>query len=305
MTAAYECNGQSVSADAFYAIACDPRRSVAVEACAGAGKTWMLVSRIVRALLDGAALQEQADGSLREAVRAHEILAITFTRKAAGEMRERLDDWLKEFTHADDLDMGNVIGRPAILKLRTSAPGDTPTYKWFAVVAGGVKQALVSAHLVDMGHGESCSTGAKRWSSGVRSLETPLNSVLASSIPSALVAAFFEQANGGFYDGDGRPADAPISTITAAGSNQRLVTAYLVKYYGSGGQWQALHEPMHTCRRKPEWAWCKPCRFRLTSLPRNTSPAPSSAPCCSMSTFQSTSRVRRTWFWSANGFWSI
>lgn len=102
MTAAYECNGQSVSADAFYAIACDPRRSVAVEACAGAGKTWMLVSRIVRALLDGAALQEQADGSLREAVRAHEILAITFTRKAAGEMRERLDDWLREFTHADD-----------------------------------------------------------------------------------------------------------------------------------------------------------------------------------------------------------
>ena len=92
----------------------------------------------------------------------------------------------------------------------------------FPVVAGGVKQALVSAHLVDMGHGESCSTGAKRWSSGVRSLETPLNSVLASSIPSALVAAFFEQANGGFYDGDGRPADAPLSTITATGSNQRI-----------------------------------------------------------------------------------
>ena len=74
MTAAYECNGQSVSADAFYAIACDPRRSVAVEACAGAGKTWMLVSRIVRALLDGCA--------------AHDILAITFTKKAAGEMRD-------------------------------------------------------------------------------------------------------------------------------------------------------------------------------------------------------------------------
>jgi len=48
MNAAYERNGQRVSAQAFYAIACDPRRSVAVEACAGAGKTWMLVSRIVR-----------------------------------------------------------------------------------------------------------------------------------------------------------------------------------------------------------------------------------------------------------------
>ena len=87
MSAAYERNGQRVSADAFYAVACDPRRSVAVEACAGAGKTWMLVSRIVRALLEGVAPQE--------------ILAITFTRRAAGEMRERLYQWLAEFAVAD------------------------------------------------------------------------------------------------------------------------------------------------------------------------------------------------------------
>lgn len=96
MNAAYECNGEPISADAFYAIACDPRRSVAVEACAGAGKTWMLVSRIVRALLDGATA---APG---QQVLPHEILAITFTKKAAGEMRERLDEWLKAFAHADD-----------------------------------------------------------------------------------------------------------------------------------------------------------------------------------------------------------
>ncbi|MEO8391110.1 UvrD-helicase domain-containing protein [Polaromonas sp.] len=95
-TAAYECNGEPVSAEAFYAIACDPRRSVAVEACAGAGKTWMLVSRIVRALLDGATAVPG------QQVLPHEILAITFTKKAAGEMRERLDDWLKAFAHADD-----------------------------------------------------------------------------------------------------------------------------------------------------------------------------------------------------------
>ena len=81
--AAYQANGQSVEREAFYALACDPRRSVVVEACAGAGKTWMLVSRILRALLDGAA--------------PHEILAITFTRKAAGEMRDRLNEWLREF----------------------------------------------------------------------------------------------------------------------------------------------------------------------------------------------------------------
>ncbi len=86
--AAFEHNGNTVERARFYAIACDPRRSVAVEACAGAGKTWMLVSRMVRALLDGSA--------------PHEILAITFTKKAAGEMRLRLQEWLLQFAAQDD-----------------------------------------------------------------------------------------------------------------------------------------------------------------------------------------------------------
>jgi DNA (cytosine-5)-methyltransferase 1 len=118
------------------------------------------------------------------------------------------------------------------------------------VVSGGVKSALVAAHLVDMGHGESCSTGAKRWSSGVRSLEVPLNTVTASGATSALVAACLEQANGGFYEGDGRPADAPMSTVTASGTQQRLITAYLVKYYSEGGQDSACNAPMHTVPTK-------------------------------------------------------
>ncbi len=154
------------------------------------------------------------------------------------------------------------------------------------VVAGGIKSAIVAAHLVDAGHGESSSNGAKRWSHGTREIELPLNTVTASGATSslaavhlthlthhgerygysvdepvktvtganrgeqALVAACIEQANGGFYDGDARAADAPISTITAAGSNQRLVSAYLVKYYSSGGQWQDAGEPMHTLPTK-------------------------------------------------------
>ena len=93
--AAYEHNGHPVSADEFYAIACDPRRSVAVEACAGAGKTWMLVSRIVRALLEG---MNASDA--RGRVAPHDILAITFTKRAANEMRERLYQWLQEFAGA-------------------------------------------------------------------------------------------------------------------------------------------------------------------------------------------------------------
>lgn len=68
--------------------ACDPARSVMVSACAGSGKTWLLVARMVRILLAGA--------------KPHEILALTFTRKAAQEMRERLYGLLEQFATCDD-----------------------------------------------------------------------------------------------------------------------------------------------------------------------------------------------------------
>lgn len=92
---AYAHHGRHVSQAQFYAIACDPRRSVVVEACAGAGKTWMLVSRMLRALLEGA--------------QPHELLAITFTKKAAGEMRQRLNDWVEEFSQASDAQLQQAL----------------------------------------------------------------------------------------------------------------------------------------------------------------------------------------------------
>lgn len=81
---ALRVDGIEVDSATFYAAACDPTRSVVVEACAGAGKTWMLVSRLLRALVEGAQPQE--------------LLAITFTRKAAGEVRDRLEEWLEAFS---------------------------------------------------------------------------------------------------------------------------------------------------------------------------------------------------------------
>ncbi len=75
----------------FLTHALDPRASVVVEACAGSGKTWLLVSRMLRLLLD--AEQPVAPG---------QILAITYTRKAAREIEERLSDWLAHLAVADE-----------------------------------------------------------------------------------------------------------------------------------------------------------------------------------------------------------
>lgn len=68
--------------------ALDPHGSYVVEACAGSGKTWLLVSRMLRLLLDGAA--------------PGRILAITFTRKAAREIENRLADWLRQLAVAPE-----------------------------------------------------------------------------------------------------------------------------------------------------------------------------------------------------------
>lgn len=45
---------------------------------------------------------------------------------------------------------------------------------------------------------------------------------------------------------DGAPADEPLHTISAGGMHHPEVRAFLIKYYGEGGQWQDAREPMHT-----------------------------------------------------------
>jgi len=89
------------------AIACDPRRSVIVSACAGSGKTWLLVARMIRLLLAGAKPQD--------------ILALTFTRKAAQEMRDRLYSLLEQFSTMSDDDLLSELSKRGLEKSEARA----------------------------------------------------------------------------------------------------------------------------------------------------------------------------------------
>ncbi|MBI3570890.1 MAG: UvrD-helicase domain-containing protein [Gammaproteobacteria bacterium] len=69
-------------------LATAPENNVVVHAAAGTGKTWLLTSRIIRLLLEGS-----EPGA---------ILAITFTRKAAGEIHERVTERLFALAASDE-----------------------------------------------------------------------------------------------------------------------------------------------------------------------------------------------------------
>ena len=75
--------------------AADPGRNATVHASAGTGKTWLLVTRILRLLLAGA--------------RPDSILAVTFTRKAAAEMQQRVTERLYALMCADETALDDML----------------------------------------------------------------------------------------------------------------------------------------------------------------------------------------------------
>lgn len=142
-----------------------------------------------------------------------------------------------------------------------------------AQVKGG-HFGLVSAVLVDAAHGEQSPSGVKRWGQGVKDVEHPLGTVVASG-NKALATAFLakhytgvvgselEQPIGTVTSTDhhslvvahvqrdmgksiGHAADAPLGTVTAGGGGKSaLVSSHLCKLRGTSTA-AGADEPLHT-----------------------------------------------------------
>jgi DNA (cytosine-5)-methyltransferase 1 len=96
--------------------------------------------------------------------------------------------------------------------------------------------ALVSPSLVQCGYGERTGQAPRAVDIGA-----PLGTVVAGGRKHALVAAFLAQHNTGVI---ARSAVDPVSTITARGTNQALVSAGLIQMKGSNRRDRAIDLPI-------------------------------------------------------------
>ncbi|MBB2806008.1 DNA cytosine methyltransferase [Xanthomonas arboricola] len=120
------------------------------------------------------------------------------------------------------------------------------------IVTGGIKHAVAAVHLTAMAQN---AVG--------NDVRQPLPTILVGATRFGVVSAFVEQANGGFYEGGGRDAREPTSTITATGSQQQLATAHVVTMrkntYGQPADWplgtvcaSTVHHGLIECTLSPE-----------------------------------------------------
>ena len=137
------------------------------------------------------------------------------------------------------------------------------------VMAGAPRHGQVAAMLTQF-------RGSNRTGSG-GDLSEPAKAVTAGGLNQGIVCAHIEQANGGPNNTRlaGRAADAPLSTVTVKGSQQRLVqttliaegdlppdlmakatrtAAFLIKYYGNEEEGHGLGKPLGTVTTKDRFA---------------------------------------------------
>jgi DNA (cytosine-5)-methyltransferase 1 len=144
------------------------------------------------------------------------------------------------------------------------------------VVAGGAKQAVVAAHLSrqfgasvgqDVGAPAPTTTEVNKTAvvaaflaqhnndsrriGGVnpgQPADRPVSTITATGSQQGVVAAHLQNMRGS--DRRDGAADEPARTVSAGGTHAALVAAFMTKYYGEGGMDQTMVDPLHTITAK-------------------------------------------------------
>ena len=121
-----------------------------------------------------------------------------------------------------------------VTKFQENSTGFLPDEPMHTVMAGAPRFGVVAAFL------------AKHYSGVVgHGVEQPIGTVTTAdhhSVVAAHLTHFYSSA----ADGGNGDLNDPIKTVTASGQHAGLVTAFLTKYYGQGGQDQDCRAPLHT-----------------------------------------------------------
>ena len=126
------------------------------------------------------------------------------------------------------------------------------------IVAGGVKHALASAYLMQANGGFNTTPG--------HDARDPMSTVTNTGSQQQLVTAHLAHLRGNC---DARDLAEPLRTVSAGGEHHGLVectlarehqdgaervAAFLMRYYGEGGQWSDPRDPMTTVTTKDRMA---------------------------------------------------
>ncbi|QPZ68409.1 DNA cytosine methyltransferase [Pseudomonas aeruginosa] len=144
-------------------------------------------------------------------------------------------------------------------------PVDQPLNTITAWPKGGAF-SVATPTLIQVGYGERDGQAPR-----VLELDEPLGTVVAGGVKHALAAAHLVKFR---FDATGAPVDEPLHTVSAGGTHHGLVTAemvassltpeqldgalwvsaFLMRYHSTGGQWAKLDDPLTTITTKDRLA---------------------------------------------------
>jgi DNA (cytosine-5)-methyltransferase 1 len=134
-----------------------------------------------------------------------------------------------------------------VTKFRTGSVGSGADEPLHTVTAGGdCKRPAGAAHAMGVVSAQLVGVGGRAGQSRPRDVDEPAATLTAKADTAVVASTMLKMRNNQF----GQDMMEAFPTLTAGGGHVGDVRAFLMKYYGEGGQWADPRDPMHTVPTK-------------------------------------------------------